>query len=106
MGWQKRSSGRRYESSSQHFFIIGGIYKVVIGMVLYSKACQKCDATDKRGEEAEEHEFPENFEGSYKSMEATAILKMIEYEYRDFCLIIDVIVRVYDSTMRAVLKHP
>ena len=44
MGWQKRSSGRRYDSYSGHAFIIGGRSKGVIGMVVYSKACRKCDA--------------------------------------------------------------
>ena len=44
MGWQKRSSGRRYDSSSGHAFIVVGRSKGVIGMVLYYKACRKCDA--------------------------------------------------------------
>ena len=35
MGWQKRSSGRRYDSSSGHAFIIGARSKGIIGMVLY-----------------------------------------------------------------------
>ena len=68
MGCQKRSSGRRYESSSGHTLIIGGGSKVIIGMVLYSKSCRNCDAAEKRGEETEEHEFPKNFEGSSKIM--------------------------------------
>ena len=37
-GWQKRSSDRRYGSSSGHVFIIGGRSMGIIGMVLYSKA--------------------------------------------------------------------
>ena len=49
MGWLKRSSGSRYESSSGHALIIGGVSKGIIGVVLYSKAWQKCDAVDKRG---------------------------------------------------------
>ena len=53
LDWQKRSSGRRYDSSRGHAFIIGAWSKGIIGMVLYSKACRKCDAADKRGEEAE-----------------------------------------------------
>ena len=44
MGWQKRSSGRRYDSSSGHAFIIGGRKKGIIGMVVYSKAFRKCDS--------------------------------------------------------------
>ena len=56
MGWQKRSSGRRYGSSSGHVFIIGGRSKGIIGMTLYSKALQKCESAENRGEEAEENE--------------------------------------------------
>ena len=49
MGWQKRSSGRIYDSSSRHAFVIGGIKKGVIGMVLYSKAFHNFDTAEKRG---------------------------------------------------------
>ena len=49
----------------------------MIGMVLYSKTWWKCDDAEKRREEAEEHECPKNFEGSSKSMEASAIMKMV-----------------------------
>ena len=106
MGWQKRSSGRRYDSSGGHAFIIGERSKGIIGMVLYSKACQKCDAAEKRREEAEEHECPKNFEGSSKSMEASAILKMVEDAFYNCFFIIDVIVSDNEITMRAVRKHP
>ena len=58
MGWQNRSSGRRYESSSGHALIIGRRSKMIIGIFLYSKALQKCDAAENGGEESEEHEFP------------------------------------------------
>ena len=78
MGWQKRSSGRRYDSYSGHDFIIGGRRKGIIGMVLYYNACQKCDAAEKIGEEAEEQDCPKNFEGSSKIMKASDILKMVE----------------------------
>ena len=99
MGWQKRSSGRRYDSSSGHAFIIGGRKNGIIGMVLYSKACRKCESAEKKGEEAEEHERPKNFEGSSKSMEAAAILKMVEDACYNCFFIIDVIVSDDDSTM-------
>ena len=106
MGWQKRSSGRRYDSSSEHAFIIGGRRKGIIGMVLYSKACRKCDSAEKKGEEAGEHECPKNFEGSSKSMEASTILKMVEDAYYNRFFIIDVIVSNDYSTVQDVLKHP
>ena len=56
MGWQKRSSGRIYDFSSGHAFIIGAISMGIIGIGLYYKACRKCGAAEKRGEELEEHE--------------------------------------------------
>ena len=58
------------------------------------------------GEEAEEHEFPKNFEGSSKSMEVGAIMKMVEDAFRHVCFSIYVIVKNYDSTVGALLKHP
>ena len=106
MGWQKRSSGRRYDSSIRHAFIIGGRSKGIIVMVLYSKACRKCDAAKKREEQAEEHECPNNLEGSSNSMEASATLKMVEDALYNRFFIIGVTVRDDGSTMRAVLKHP
>ena len=106
MGWQKRSSGRRYDSSRGHAFIIGARSKGVIGMVLYSKACRKFDSAENRREEAEEHECPKNFGGSLKSMENSAILKMLEDAFNNRFFTIDTIVSNNDSTMRAVLKHP
>ena len=66
-------------------------------MVLYSKACRKCNATEKRREEAEEYECSKNFEGSSKSMEASAILKMLEDAFYNRFFIIDVIVSNNDS---------
>ena len=85
---------------------IGARSKGIIGMVLYSKACWKCDDADKRGEEAEGHECPNNFEGSSKSMEASVILKMVENAFLNCFFVIDIIVSDNDRTMRAVLKHP
>ena len=53
MGWQKISYGRGYDSSSGHAFIVGGRRKGFIGMILYYKACRKCDAAENIGEEVE-----------------------------------------------------
>ena len=44
MIWKKRSYGRIYDSSRGHAFTIGGRSRGIIGMVLYSKVYQKCDA--------------------------------------------------------------
>ena len=70
-----------------------------MGMVLYSKAFRKCDAAEKRGEEAEGHECQKNFEGSSEIIEASAILKMVEDAFYNRFFIIDVIVIDDDRTV-------
>ena len=45
MGWQKRSSGRRYDSTSGHSFLIGLRSQKIIGFIVYSKKCKLCDRT-------------------------------------------------------------
>ena len=99
MGWQKISYGRRYDSYRGHSFIIGAWSKGIIGMVLYSKACSKCDTAENRREEAEEHECPKNFEGCSKIMEASAILKIVEDSFYNHFFIIDFVISNDDSTM-------
>lgn len=42
-GWQKRSSGSRYDSSSSHCLIVGGVSKEILGYEVFSKSCAKCD---------------------------------------------------------------
>ena len=106
MGWQKISSSRRYDSSSGHAFIICGRSKAIIGMVLYSKACRKCDATENRGQESEEYEFPNKFEVSLKHIKVYAILKMVEHALYNRFFIIDVIISDNGITMQAVLSNP
>ena len=68
-------------------------------MVLYSKAFLKCYSAENIGGEAEEHELPKNFKGSSKSMEASAILKMVEDAFYNCFFIIDVIVSDNDGTI-------
>ena len=103
---QKRSYCSRYDSSSRHSLIIVGRNKGIVGMVLYSKACRKCNAAENNGEKSEEYECPKNFEGSPKSMESSSILKMLEDALYNCFFIIYFIFSNDDSTMHAVLKHP
>ena len=67
-------------------------------MVLYSKAFRNCGAVLKRVLEAEEYEYPNNFERSSKRMEASTILKTVEDAFYNRFFIIYVIVSDNDST--------
>ena len=93
------SSGRRYDYSSGHYLVICGTFKGIIGVVVYSKLCQRRDGVDKRIEVSQEHEFPTSFErSSNKSTEDDAILKVTEDSFCHCCFIFDIIISDNDRT--------
>ena len=105
MGWNKRSSGHRYDSRSAHAMLVGGHTRKVIGMKVMSKECTKCDGTKKHGKEPEEHACPKNFQGSSKSMEVQAIYEMTVDAWDNRGFAIGTIVSDDDTTMKSHLKH-
>jgi hypothetical protein len=48
MGWQKRSSGRLYDSLSGHCFAIGGETKKIIKVFVATKHCRACEIRKKK----------------------------------------------------------
>jgi putative lipoic acid-binding regulatory protein len=75
MGWNKRSSGRKYDSISGHGFLMGGHTKNNIHHRCLSKCCSKCAKESK--DKAPEHKCHKNHDGSSKSMETEAIFRMV-----------------------------
>ena len=55
MGWNKRSSGRTYNSLSGHGFFVGGYSKKIILSRVASKQCSTCDSAKKKGVQPREH---------------------------------------------------
>ena len=106
MGWQQRSSGHKYASNSGHGFIIGGLSRKVVGMVVFSKLCSTCAQAEKVGGSPPTHECVKNFDGSSKSMEAEGIVQLVTEAFNTRNFIVHVIISDDDSTMRAHLKHP
>ena len=77
MGWQKRSSGRRYDSKSGHAFLIGLTTNKIIGVVIYCKDCRICTEARKKGVPPPIHaNFPRNYDGSSKAMESDGPVKL------------------------------
>ena len=106
MGWQKRSTGKIYDSLSGHAFTIGATTGKVIGFMVKSKSCSKCKTANRLGIEAEEHDCQINFEGSSGAMEAAVALELcIQLHDGDYEVFVEKIVSNDDSTMRAHLCH-
>ena len=50
MGWSKRSSGNRYDSSSGHSFMVGCLSDKIIAARVTSKGYRKCSSSEKKGD--------------------------------------------------------
>ena len=102
MGWQKRSSGRRYDSLSGHSFLIEASTRKPIAWCLKSKTCSIC-VRNKAGA-PREHKCTINHEGSSGSMEPMAILEMVVSLYDQQKVLVKTIVTDDDSSIKAKLK--
>jgi hypothetical protein len=80
-GWQKRSSGNAYDSLSGHAVFIGQHTQLVIALAIMSKRCRTCDQARELEGEVPEHNCPKNHEGSNKSMEPLAAIKLLRFVF-------------------------
>ena len=105
MGWNKRSSGTTYDSTSGHGFVIGGRTKKIMQHRVLSKCCSKCSIAKRENRTPPKHECPQNHIGSSKSMECEAIYRMVIEAYDKLHYTIGTIISDDDSTMKSNLKH-
>ena len=110
MGWNKQSSGHRYDSTSGHGLLIGARSKKVLNFVTLSKQCRFCQyykekLGQKEGEKVPEHECTFNHEGTSKSMECCGLLEIIEQNWDEQRMQVGIIVCDNDSTMQRVMRH-
>lgn len=74
MGWQKKSSGRHYDSLLGHCFLVGLLTNKIIGLKVYSKACSVCESLHE--DQNPDHECSKNWHGSSGSMECYGALDL------------------------------
>ncbi|XP_074611940.1 uncharacterized protein LOC141866350 [Acropora palmata] len=68
-GWQKRGSGRAYNSLSGHSTLIGSRTGGVLSYAVRSKSCRVCDHAKRTNQTGRKHQCSQNWTGSAKSME-------------------------------------
>ena len=107
MGWNKRSSGRRYDSLSGHGFLLGCRTNKIIDSILCSKKCATCSRYERQDQDLPTHTCPKNYTGSSKAMEADGLLQAYIDLYRQSngTLAISHVVTDDDSSMRALVSH-
>jgi hypothetical protein len=108
MGWQVRSSGGKYGSTSGHAFLIGALSKKILDSVIYTKRCAICSGHESRTgtlDGVKAHTCVKNFEGSSKSMEAAALIQMLIRMPEEKGISVCSIISDDDSCGRARARH-
>ena len=107
MGWQKRSSGNRYDSLSGHAFMIGARTKNIIQCNVSSKLCMTCYHAERLNKTPRTHHCPKNYYASSKAIEADTALTLCKtlYDSTQGSITIGFIVADDDSSMKAKLQH-
>ena len=107
MGWQKRSSGNRYDSPSGHILFIGARTKSVVNFKVFSTNCATCDKKRPTENTIPHHICPKNFVDSPKAMEATGAKEMTidVYDKMNGYIWCKNIIADDDSTMKSYCSH-
>ena len=108
MGWNKRSTGTRYDSTSGHGVAIGQLTKKIVGLILFSKKCSVCDSQNNRGKSQNEipkHKCVKNHDGTSKAMESRGIYNLFIEFWDTKKVWIKTIVSDDDSSMRSQMRH-
>jgi len=104
MAWQKRASGRLYNSLSGHELIIGAKTRKPIIMCVKTKFCRVCCYAKAKGAIPRNHRCGINHTDSSGSMEADALVDMVhELDTKWKCHMVKICTDD-DSTMRARLR--
>uniref|UniRef100_A0A8W8JLI7 Mutator-like transposase domain-containing protein n=1 Tax=Magallana gigas TaxID=29159 RepID=A0A8W8JLI7_MAGGI len=74
--WQKRGSGRSYDSLTGHCSMIGSQTGKIVGYSVRNKFCRQCDNATERNQLPPPHNCKRNWTGSSKSMEPDMGIQM------------------------------
>ena len=104
-GWEKRSSGNRYDSLSGRGAVIGAYTRKVLCYVVKAKKCSVCMSAARKNIEPPAHYCVKNHEGSSKSMEGAAAVELLSVMAKDKEAPVRIIIGDDDSTFRANIRH-
>ncbi|CAC5371328.1 unnamed protein product [Mytilus coruscus] len=76
-GWQKRGSGRVYDSLTGHCSMIGAKSRKILGYKWRSKTCRICEVASRKGKIPKVHQCRKSFGGSAKAMEPDLVIDLV-----------------------------
>jgi hypothetical protein len=102
MGWQKRSSGHRYDSHSGHAIPVGVLTNLPVGLAILNRYCRVCSSST--NDDPGDHDCTSNFTGASGAMESAALVEIAHGMLDDDHVLLGTIVADDDSSMRAHMK--
>ena len=78
MGWQRRSTGRKYNSLSGFGALVGNNGNKVLSFGVMQKDCRMCTLYTRKGLSVPEHKCHKNFDGSSKAMEPALAADLVQ----------------------------
>ena len=103
MGWQKRSSGRSYNSRSGHGVLIGKATGKIMSYGSRITNCKQCEVNEAKGIQ-HEHDCRVNWHGSSKAMEADLAVELLKKCKTPSCRISTIVSDEDATTMSKVRK--
>ena len=104
MGWQRRSSGRKYNSLSCVGTMIGAKSKKIIQFGSRQKDCRTCTYHNNKKQAIPSHNCHKNFEGSSRAMEADLASELVKKIHNTGTAKLGTIIMDDDSTTVARIK--
>ena len=78
MGWEKKSSGHKFGSPSDHGFLVDCRSCRVLSHVSFSNWCRSCDTAKRKMIAPPQHIYPKIYEAKYlKSMETDGDVALV-----------------------------
>jgi hypothetical protein len=109
MGWQKRGSGRAYDSKSGVGTLIGNKSGKMCAYGVKTKDCRMCSFHTNKGKEPPKHDCRKNWLGSSKAMESSVAVDVIK-EVEEQNAKVSVLIMDDDTTtmarIRQSISHP
>lgn len=104
MGWQKRGSGRAYDSKSGVGTLIGNKTGKICAYGVKTKDCRMCNFHMNKGKVPPEHKCQKNWSGSSKAMEPSVAVDVIK-EVEQQNVQVSVLIMDDDATTMARIKE-
>jgi hypothetical protein len=105
MAWQQKGSGHQYNSMSGHGCLIGSLTRRIIGMVIKSKLCNRCNVAKKKDPTLADGDHNnicwKNHTGTSGSMESAGLVELVTSTFEKHHAIIKRLCCDDDSSIRA-----